>query len=636
MSLYEKNLLCLQKNFRYIYEHLKLRDEIEEKITVETYPAKDGTNIDKVILDNGKEFRMNSAYAPLKEAERWASQFKFNNIGIVISVFGIGNGYFIRELIKRMESDCQVIIFEPSLKLFYHIMEHYDLTDILGNEKITLIIKEINGADLPHQLDQKIEFVNLNSQIRCCLPQYDELFTEDYKEYLEALRDNDISALTNRNTTALLGKAMADNTIYNLKYLFQSNNLVEYQNDFPKDIPVIIVSAGPSLDKNINDLKAAQGKAIIVAVDSALKYLLKINLIPDFVVTIDARKSMSHFESEEFKTIPLLCMMSSNNEVLKEHKGRKIFFELEKYTSELYKYFEKPWFSYVAGGSVATAAYSIFVCMGFRTIILIGQDLAYKDGATHAGGINRNVRNMNALRGIAVESIDGEQIETRGDWLGYLQWFENAIAANPTVLTIDATEGGAKIKGSQIMTLKDAVSRFCLKEIDCAGIIEKKGYTFSEEEFTKLYDYLKNSVEELNNIYEQSKKAAFISEKLILAAKQRNLGSKKNQERLEKIGKYNQEIIDTPVYSLIDYYIADVAGEELVHIFQLTDDEVENQVKTYKMAKIIYKTTAEAARDLYPKMKDEILKIGVRHEEDNANGNFSSNSGQERIKKCTT
>jgi len=47
------------------------------------------------------------------------------------------------------------------------------------------------------------------------------------------------------------------------------------------------VSTGPSLDKNIDLLKEAKGRALIISAGSALRPLLMRNIKPDFFAIID-------------------------------------------------------------------------------------------------------------------------------------------------------------------------------------------------------------------------------------------------------------------------------------------------------------------------------------------------------------
>ncbi|WP_373845633.1 6-hydroxymethylpterin diphosphokinase MptE-like protein, partial [Clostridium sp.] len=87
----------------------------------------------------------------------------------------------------------------------------------------------------------------------------------------------------------MLGNDMEDtiigieNNFTNMKKLIESPS-IECVKDKYKDIPAIIVSAGPSLDKNISELKRAEGKALIIATDAVLTTLKNHGIVPDAVV----------------------------------------------------------------------------------------------------------------------------------------------------------------------------------------------------------------------------------------------------------------------------------------------------------------------------------------------------------------
>ena len=69
---------------------------------------------------------------------------------------------------------------------------------------------------------------------------------------------------------------------------------------------------------------------------------------------------------------------------------------------------------------------------------------------------------------------------------------------------IDATEGGAKIRGTEIMTLKDAIEQQCGEVYDYAGLISSVEPTFSEEQQKEILadvemfpEYVKETVKKL-------------------------------------------------------------------------------------------------------------------------------------------
>ena len=54
-----------------------------------------------------------------------------------------------------------------------------------------------------------------------------------------------------------------------------------------KDVPLVIVSAGPSLDRNIRDLRGMENRCFLLAVDTALRPLLAAGIVPHAVIIAD-------------------------------------------------------------------------------------------------------------------------------------------------------------------------------------------------------------------------------------------------------------------------------------------------------------------------------------------------------------
>ena len=73
----------------------------------------------------------------------------------------------------------------------------------------------------------------------------------------------------------------------------------------------IVVAAGPSLNKNIKELKKAKGKALIIIVDTAIKPLLNAGIVPDMFFIVDALKPVELVEIEGADTIPLVTTLNA-------------------------------------------------------------------------------------------------------------------------------------------------------------------------------------------------------------------------------------------------------------------------------------------------------------------------------------
>ncbi len=90
----------------------------------------------------------------------------------------------------------------------------------------------------------------------------------------------------------------------------------------PDDVPVIVVSAGPSLNKNIEDLKKAVGKACIIATDTAMKPLLNAGIVPDLFVIVDGLKPAVLFEHKDISKTAMLIMTGVSIPSMDMHKGK--------------------------------------------------------------------------------------------------------------------------------------------------------------------------------------------------------------------------------------------------------------------------------------------------------------------------
>ncbi len=607
MNYLEKNLSAIKEKKKVLYKgFLSYKsDSLVSECNITSVDTKDG-NKAIVLVKAGSSFRLNSAYRPINEAEEWTKQFNFLNINIVISMFGLGNGIFARELMKRRKDSDILLIYEPSIDIFLHTLENYDISDLLQDRRVLVSVAGMNHQEFSSVIYDYVDWTNLSSQIICIHPQYDRVFVNEYEEFQKILKDHKMRTIVDKNTEAFWGITMTKNEITNLKHTKRCNIIDEFINDIPQDIPAIIVAAGPSLDKNIDEIVKAKGKAVIFAVDSALKYLLQRDIIPDFVVTLDATKSLNHFKDERFKEIPLFCKSISNPQLLDLHQGRKIFYSNETFLHSLFDRLGKEQSVFGVGGSVATAAFAICIILGFQRIIMIGQDLCYQGEHTHAGGVIKNAHGSEQGAMMMVEDIYGNMVKARYDWYTYLLWFEETIAVCPKLEVIDATEGGAKIKGTQIMTLSEAIQKYCVKNIDVNKLIQNKKPAIDKEELSVVINYFIESIADLDSIIDRAQVVVDILEELIPAARKDRISSNEYQLKIKRLSQYNQEISEKSIYQLLNDYVSQVTTKQLDDINQLSEDRIENQIKTYTKSLEVYKAIQEGAEALKPLLEEAI------------------------------
>ncbi len=601
MSYYDSNMREIERTKSYFYSRLQEEagdDNLNKPEHMELIPALDGDSALSITLGS-IPYRLNSLYSPTHEAERWAKQFDMKNIGIVVTMFGLGSGTFAREILRKLNGQGALLIYEPCPALFFYVMEHYDMTDLLGATNVSLTVEGINDTEIRNLLSNHVDWVNLRSQITCSHPQYQQIFAESARVFYKIIQDNNNRAVVNKNTDVAISSLLINNTLNNMRFLRSSNVITDLVGAFPKNVPAIVVAAGPSLDKNIEDLKYAKGKAVIFAVDTAMKYLLAHDILPDFIVTLDPKKSMKHLLDPRCNDIPMFCRLDSRPEHLRSNRRKLIFYNLEGFAKSIYQALGKDTGNLRSGGSVATGAFSICETLGFQRIILVGQDLAYAGESTHAGGVKIDVSNAGSSIEI-VEDIYGNPIKTRYDWYVYIKWFEDAVDLFEGEEVIDATEGGAKIKGTTILTLQEAIQQHCKGLVDCDGVVSGLEPTVKGEEITVLIELLKQDMQDLEDIITYAEEALVISDRLINKYNKSLEETPVSLENNRKLSNINRLMESKRVYELIDWDIAEATSDQISNLYQYSEDLKKEKLATYEKAKAIYGAVKASASRIKP------------------------------------
>lgn len=466
----------------------------QERYDVKVYDTRDGLKT-LSIKENGKELLLYSKYNVQEEIERFLDELKEINTKSVIIVFGLGFGYHITELLKKISNDNKVIILEPSIKVFLEALKSIELEDILKDGVNIIVGQDVHGAH--NHFCKNIHGNNLNNIHFVIFGQYGRAFNSFVKEIFEDLKNTIINEEVNLATEYQYQFVFSGNMIKNIPYLLESESISVLENRF-KSYPAIVVSAGPSLDKNIQELKKAQGKAVIISGGRTLKPLLKNGIIPTFVVSIDpsyyAYELVEDYLEYDF---PLITMPMSSNDIIKKYSGKHFIINNYSYTELVNKIMNKRVPTLFSGGSVAHSSTALAHYMGCNPIILVGQDLAFTNQKVHAEqAIIEGRINTQEGKTILVKDVNGNEINTSKSLYSFKQWFEKYFALNNHITYIDATEGGAKIKGTEICKLKDAISRYCkIKIPEIQDLMETQ--TTSNESYQKAVKIMNDINKEL-------------------------------------------------------------------------------------------------------------------------------------------
>ena len=501
-------------------------------------------------LENGL-LRINSAYSPGYEAERWSQKIQVSPRRMTIAIFGFSTGVYLRALMAKLRPDTFFYIYEPFEELFVSICGYEDITDIILNENVSLFVGNEQKVWFSDELQNNV--LQYNTEVVTEITPYYQA-DSDFDYAIELLK-NDIE---NRQKYAInVGRIALKARMYAWNHMQRGYLFTDLQKNIPEDAVAVIVAAGPSLKKNVKELKNIFGHAIIFATDRSVGVLDENGIVPDFIVSIDARKGVEYVDFDVAKNVPMIASYQVNVDIQKLFKDRIIYF-----LGHIYEYGligEKTGATTGAddsGGNVAGAAFCACLMLGIKTIVLIGQDLAYLNGKHHADDIETG---KPALGTCMTVGIDGGMVETNGEWIAFKDFYERQIISHPEVQVIDATEGGALIRGSKVMPLKSVTELVKDKACTLKGVLSKMPRAQTYDECIKTRNVLKVWLQVLDNFCENSKDICRICKSLLDVCNNGDISDDKYDEEKQILESIRADInISVVNFMMEEYWIGDM------------------------------------------------------------------------------
>lgn len=424
-----------------------------------------------------------SAVDAAAEAARWAANIDVTTNATVV-VPGWGCGHHVAAVARRLRHMGAVVVFEPDLPLLRETLRRTDLSPWFQASNVVILRDAADGAALTDAL-QGLEgilasgvHIAAHAAGRTRLGPAFEDFAATLTHVMKAVRTNVVTTLVQSEVTAR-------NCIQNLGLYATAPGVADLAGRW-KGRPAVVVSAGPSLRRNIDLLgePGVRDRVVIIAVQTTLKTLLARGIKPHFVVALDyheiSRRFYEGLRASDVEGVTLVIDPKCNPAIPASFPGvvRCIGDDIADRVAG-----EGLWRDMGRirpGSTVAHLAYYLARHLGCDPVIMIGQDLGFTDhhyyapGAaiheTWAGELNdfntlemleweRIARMRQLLR--AATDQHGRRIYTDEQMATYLVHFERdfAVDAQAGLTIIDATEGGVAKAHTLAMPLREALSR---------------------------------------------------------------------------------------------------------------------------------------------------------------------------------
>ena len=234
------------------------------------------TDIPQLVQTNGYNLIYRGKYIhsqvnPLAEAQEIFSYAKNEPVSIHL-VYGLGLGYLFQ--VTSLNSKGTVILYEPDLNILKIVFNLVDFSGDIIKQNVFVCSEYDEVAKAVHQksgMKNTPEMLTLPTQMQ----------TEGFEELVKKLQNMVGSYSLDLQYTKEKFYSSLRMLLKNIPNLFDETPLARLK-DVYKCKTAVVVSAGPTLDRNIETLKKQRDKYILFTVGTALKTLTANGIKPDF------------------------------------------------------------------------------------------------------------------------------------------------------------------------------------------------------------------------------------------------------------------------------------------------------------------------------------------------------------------
>ena len=405
----------------------------------------------------------------------------------IIITFGIGLCYLLDEVYNTYPS--KIFVYEPDIKILHFVLNNVDISEHLASGRVFV-------TDNLDELMKKLAetYISKDKVEVVYLKNYAVTKSQELLELTQKVYDTCRTKMVDINTIKKFSKIWLLNTLKNISSI---NSSVAYKLSDLKDKftgqTALILAAGPSLTENIEKIKVNRDKFVIFAVNKVLRVLEANEIVPDFLVCLDAQNVNATLTGLESFCAKTNCIMDlKSDSVLFTKNFKRIFVSFSKNDTVVKKIAEyNKIFTYENGGTATAMAFVAAVKMGFSKIVFSGLDLAFKGDVIYSTGEVMNKISETQIKVsttpknlVKVKSVTGELVNTRDDYAAFIQHFETLIKDFGVKEVYNTTSFGAAIDGMKNVKF-DELNLFFPATGTPFILGEVKPFKLETEEWTK-------------------------------------------------------------------------------------------------------------------------------------------------------
>lgn len=560
-SKYERNLRVIKSKIPYVYE--KISSEVDtNSLFIENLDGADNFLIKK----DDKRSLANSLVNPDGEMKKYFKGIETNTKTIVIT--GIGNGYILDYISRHYSYVEQIIVIEPSIVIMKEALHYINLEKVMEKFSLTFILN--NNVEKTYEL--VFEFVQdkLNTNIFIVTQiSFASLFSKFHDRLSDLMMRSLRREMIRVSTSYVIPYKRMVNIMTNLKTKSYNGKILE---TLLSKYPVYIVSAGPSLEKNMHLLVEAKKTGIVIAAGTAIEILDQNGIKPHFRAGFSPHTDTTIFKNLNDDTIPLIYMDTLYHDIIKNYPGMKfkLLSDQDPLTKYALDYEEIDYNMVLTEMSISNIMIEWALSRGSKNIVLVGQDLAYSDMKMYASGSLENRKYSEDNPNLIKEEGNIESVYTDIKFIAMRDSIVNSIARNRefAASVYNATVGGLMIPLTELKDLEDVIDLLGDSDSideDIMNIIEM-GNDVHEEYDEKIKDFMEHiraNIDEISAIVEE--RVEFITS--VLDDYDEHNSPARVLSKMEVLNKFEEKLKENDLYQNVLQYEFDGIFKSIIASF---------------------------------------------------------------------
>ena len=370
-------------------------------------------------------------------------------------IVGSNLGYGINHLLINSPDTHKILVLEPNPAMLLACLGQTDYRPFFANKKLHFITpNEDHLLEYIKNLD--LQYVYGNIYLRGDLPS--RQIGPEYAQWMRTVKQRLENFSVEMVTLRCRQDVMVGNELKNFRRA-QTDGSLECMRDAGRGVGAVILGAGPSLATFAPALAENPGYALYASALQTLPALQPYNLKPHLCLALDYDGSMlsvyDRLDPEWARDIPLIYSTKVNPELVNRYPGPTLpLWTMGGLATFVMRDHE---FVLDAGGNVSLTLVRLLRWMGVSSLLLVGQDFAWKGGHSHAAGHHAADHEIafDPAMHQRLKNLWGEEIISSIQYLSSKRDLERDLRKSPFRIG-NLYGGGVVIDGAPATTLDEA------------------------------------------------------------------------------------------------------------------------------------------------------------------------------------